>query len=51
MLYSVAFTIPLITMVVTDIAIYFKVYLIRGYQKPPIFEIQRMPYLIPFLWS
>ena len=24
---------------------------IRGYQKTPIFEIQRMPYLIPFLWS
>ena len=23
----------------------------RGYQKTPIFEIQRMPYLIPFLWS
>ena len=25
--------------------------LIRGYQKTPIFEIQCMPYLIPFLWS
>ena len=23
---------------------------VRGYQKTPIFEIQLIPYLIPFLW-